>query len=132
VLCHQTHHLDAAVLSRFFSFIGFLATKLLIFHNQSFVCELKRRKMCKESKKDSDKSNNNNNNNKTQTANNKSKKRKSIRVSHNPDNGLEEEMEIKNELEKDHLNESINEYKTGFLLNFKRLSIKIFIFVNLI
>jgi condensin complex subunit 1 len=37
-----------AEMSRFFSFIGFVSTKLLIFLNQSVVCELKRRKMCKE------------------------------------------------------------------------------------
>lgn len=35
-------------MSRFFSYVGFLTTKLLIFLNQSFVTELKRRKMCKE------------------------------------------------------------------------------------
>jgi len=76
--------IDAAVLSRLFNFIGFLALNLLIFLNQSFVCELKRRKMCNDSEKSNDYKNKSN---KT-----KSKKRKSMWDNHNPDNGLEEEM----------------------------------------
>ena len=39
-----------ALLARFINLIGLIATKLLVFMNQMVVCELKRRKMIKESK----------------------------------------------------------------------------------
>lgn len=39
-----------ALMTRFVSMIGIVATKLLVFMNQFVVCELKRRKMCKENK----------------------------------------------------------------------------------
>lgn len=42
-------------MSRFFSYVGFLSTKLLVFLNQSFVTELKRRKMCKENEQQENK-----------------------------------------------------------------------------
>ncbi|RNA14679.1 Condensin complex subunit 1 [Brachionus plicatilis] len=42
--------IDSLVLSRYFNLIGIVATKLLVFLNQFIVCELKRRKMCKENK----------------------------------------------------------------------------------
>jgi condensin complex subunit 1 len=42
------YNTDSNILSRFFAIIGVIATKLLVFLNQSIVCELKRRKLCKE------------------------------------------------------------------------------------
>jgi condensin complex subunit 1 len=39
---------DSMMLARFYTFVGLLATKLLVFLNQSLVCELKRRKLCSE------------------------------------------------------------------------------------
>lgn len=38
------------LMTRFVNLMGIIATKLLVFMNQMVVCELKRRKMCKESK----------------------------------------------------------------------------------
>lgn len=38
------------LLARFINMIGMVATKFLVFMNQMVVCELKRRKMCKEKK----------------------------------------------------------------------------------
>jgi condensin complex subunit 1 len=42
------YNVDSNILSRFFALLGVIATKLLVFLNQSIVCELKRRKLCKE------------------------------------------------------------------------------------
>ncbi len=86
------HSVKTGVLSRFFSFIGFLATKLLIFLNQTFVCELKRRKMCKESQKQNQLDSTRPMSKTPSTASSKSKKRKSIRPLNSNDNALEEEM----------------------------------------
>jgi len=86
------HSVKTGVLSRFFSFIGFLATKLLIFLNQTFVCELKRRKMCKESQKQNQLDSTRPMSKTPSAASSKSKKRKSIRPLNSNDNALEEEM----------------------------------------
>lgn len=81
----------ASILSRFFSMIGFVATKVLIFLNQSVVCELKRRKMCKESQQDLDQTKRLN-----KAASNASKKsmnrRKSVKFNQSSNDNLEEEM----------------------------------------
>jgi condensin complex subunit 1 len=42
------YNVDSNILARFFALIGVISTKLLVFLNQSIVCELKRRKLCKE------------------------------------------------------------------------------------
>jgi condensin complex subunit 1 len=81
-----TYTANVAQMSRFFTYLGILSTKLLIFLNQSFVTEVKRRKMCKD-------------NNTQQQENKKSakaklaNKRKSLR---GQDTGLEEEMGLNN------------------------------------
>jgi condensin complex subunit 1 len=46
----DTYSCSAAYMSRFFTLLGLVATKLLVFLNQFVVCELKRRKMCKETR----------------------------------------------------------------------------------
>lgn len=45
-----------AEMSRFFTFIGILSTKFLVFLNQSFVTEIKRRKMCSDKTQENKKS----------------------------------------------------------------------------
>ena len=42
--------MNVNTLKRFLALVGILATKLLVFLNQSVVCELKRRKLCKENR----------------------------------------------------------------------------------
>ena len=79
--------------SRFINFIGILATKTLVFLNQTFVCELKRRSMCKENIK-GDNGQMKANKNKA-TARRKSKSRKSLGVNQSnvgADSLFEEEM----------------------------------------
>ncbi len=45
-----------AEMSRFFTYIGILSTKFLVFLNQSFVTEIKRRKMCSDKTQENKKS----------------------------------------------------------------------------
>lgn len=83
----------ASLMSRFYNFIGFVATRLLIFLNQSFVCELKRRKMCKENQENE--SETAKRLSKTPSLNKTKNRRKSIRSlnqNNNADVNLEEEM----------------------------------------
>lgn len=89
---------NSVLLSRFVGLVGLLATKLLVFLNQYVVCELKRRKMCKENQTDSNtmalssKSKSTTPNN-----NNKSRRRLSMKLmktfnQNSGDAALEEEM----------------------------------------
>lgn len=80
---------NSNLLSRFYGFIGILATKLLVFMNQFIVCELKRRKMCKENQENSSKSSKFSNKSKRKSIRpNKSISRQSLST----DLALEEEM----------------------------------------
>lgn len=80
----STFKASSAILSRFFSFVGLLSIKLLIFLNQYVVCELKRRKMCKENNENSSSSSKSktstSNNNSNAASSSKSKRRQSMKL----------------------------------------------------
>ncbi len=82
-------------LTRFISFIGFTATKLLVFLNTAFVCELKRRKQLKDNADDAKKQQKKNNKTNADKQRSKSGRRsvvarKSMSIAN--DNDLLEEM----------------------------------------
>lgn len=78
------------LLTRFINMLGIVATKLLVFLNQTLVCELKRRKMIKESKSNIVTSKTSSKQQQQQAAKNRRKSaRKSINIG---DHALEEEM----------------------------------------
>lgn len=79
--------INSLVLNRFYNLVGIVATKLLVFLNQFVVCELKRRKMCKENKENQTNSKNSKSRRKS-IRSNKSLNRQSLGV----DANLEEDM----------------------------------------
>lgn len=82
---------NASTLTRFFSLVGIVATKLIVFLNQFVICELKRRKMCKENQENVEKISkvNNNKSKRKSMRPGKSINRQSLGTS---DAALEEEM----------------------------------------
>ncbi|CAF0903319.1 unnamed protein product [Brachionus calyciflorus] len=79
---------DSLLLSRYYSMIGVISSKLLVFLVQFVVCELKRRKMCKESQDNSKNSKNGSKNRRKSIRPNKSLNRQSL----GGDANLEEDM----------------------------------------
>jgi condensin complex subunit 1 len=99
---NEESSVNSVLLSRFIGLVGLLATKLLVFLNQYVVCELKRRKMCKENQTDantmalSSKSKSTLNNS-SSSSNSKSRRRLSVKLmktfnQNSGDAALEEEM----------------------------------------
>jgi condensin complex subunit 1 len=85
----QQMQASTILLARFFGLVGIVATKLLVFLNQSVVWELKRRKAVKENQSSDSKSAKNNKNKRKSL---KSNNRKSINQRQSVGGNLEEEM----------------------------------------